>query len=362
MLQGIEAIIADDDELSLELLSSVLGMQGARCTAVANGREVLGALESNPNADIVLLDLQMPVKDGFEVLSHCKSDPSLSTIPIIVLAANKDERLKSLKLGADDFLAKPYDLEELELRIIRLVQSRRLMQKSRRANGDFLAIASHELRTPMAIITGLTDLLNDEHMGSEQKEMTSLLKHAIGGLNSVISDILLYAELDHGVRSSSDLFSLRGVIDAVFSLQKAKADKKGIGLELDMADVISDVLVGPSCLVQKVFSILLDNAIKYTVAGEISVIVREECLGAHNSRFHCSVSDPGRGIPVEFHDRIFEPFFHADSSAIRHFNRIGLGLALAKRMVEQMEGDIQLANQEGQGSCFNFSFCCNALE
>jgi signal transduction histidine kinase len=362
MLQGIHAIIADDDAMSLEMLSSTLSRQGVQCTAATNGREALSALESKPNTDIVLLDIQMPVMDGFEVLSQYKGNPYLSHIPVIVLAANHDEKLKSLKLGADDFLAKPYDLEELELRIIKLVQSRRLAQSSKKAKKEFLAIASHELRTPLTHIMGLTELLDDEHIGKEQREIISLLKHATGALTSVISDILNYAQLDHGSVSTIDLFSLRGVMDAVFSIQRAKAEKKGIRLELSMVDEISDVLLGPSFFVQKIFSILLDNAIKFTTKGEIRVTVNEEYLSKRNSRFHCSVSDTGMGIPAEFHNKIFEPFVQVDSSTTRSFDGIGLGLALARRMVEQMGGTIGVTNSECQGSCLNFSFCCNLHE
>ncbi|MDR3581182.1 MAG: hybrid sensor histidine kinase/response regulator [Oryzomonas sp.] len=362
MLQGIQAIIADDDEMSLEMLSSTLRWQGVQCTAATNGREVLTALESRPHTDIVLLDIQMPVMDGFEVLSQCKGNPCLSNIPVIALAANHDEKLKSLKLGADDFLAKPYDPEELELRICKLVQSRRLAQSSQKAKKNFLAIASHELRTPMAQIMGLTDMLDDEHIGNEQREIISLLKHATGGLTSVISDILNYAQLDHGALSTLDLFSLRGVIAAVLGIQTVKAEKKGIRLELNMVDEISDILIGPSFFVQKVFSILLDNAIKFTTKGEIRVTVREEYLSKHNSRFYCSVSDPGIGIPAEFHNKIFEPFVQVDSSTTRNFDGIGLGLALAKRMVEQMGGTIGVTNSEDQGSCLDFSFCCDLHE
>jgi signal transduction histidine kinase len=209
---------------------------------------------------------------------------------------------------------------------------------------------------------GLADMLNDEHVGNAQREIISLLKHATNGLNSVIGDILNYAQLDHGALGTLDLFSLRGVMCAVVDIQKTKAEKKGIKLTLTIADEISDVLMGPSFFVQKVFSILLDNAIKFTTKGEICVTVREESLSRHNSRFNCNVSDPGIGIPAEFHNKIFEPFVQIDSSTTRNFNGIGLGLALAKRMAEQMGGTISVADREGQGSCFNFLFCCDLHE
>jgi signal transduction histidine kinase len=358
MLHGIQAIIADDDEMSRAMLSLTLGEHGVLCTAVANGSEALDALNSNPNTDIVLLDIQMPVMDGFEVLSHYKGNPYLSGIPVIVLTANHAEKIKSLKLGADDFLAKPYDLEELKLRIIKLVHSCRLAQSSKRAKKDFLSIASHELRTPLNHIMGLAEILNDEPIGSEQREIIGLLKHATSELTNVISDILNYAQLDHGALGTLEVFSLRGAVERALTAQERVAERKGIQLTCCIADDVSDALYGPTFLVQKVFFILLDNAVKFASKGEIRVTVREESLGKHNSRFYCSVSDPGIGIPAAFHTKIFEPFTQVDSSTTRNYNGIGLGLALAKRMVEQMDGTISVASDEGQGSSFTFSFRC----
>ena len=358
MLQGLKILAADDDEMSLEMLTAILDRQGVFCTAVANGREALDALESNPDVDLILLDLQMPVMDGFEVLSHCKNNPYLSDIPIIVLTSDYHEKIKSLKLGADDFLAKPYDLDELTLRISKLVMSYKRVQGSKRAKDEFLAIACHELRTPMHQIIGLSELLESENLGGEQRELVELLKQSTDNLTGTISDILNYARLDHGICPAAEKFSLRALVENVLKSHDDEAGSKGVTLILDITDDISDALKGPLPYISKVFGILIENAVKYSSKGKVTIVVREEPFGKHGSRFNCSVTDPGIGISAAFHEKIFEPFVQVDSSKRRKFEGIGLGLAIAQRMIELMGGTIDVQSDEGHGSTFFFSFNC----
>jgi signal transduction histidine kinase len=363
MLQGIRALVVDDDEMSLEMLATILGSQGVLCTVATNGREALDVLETNANTDILLLDLQMPVMDGFEVLAHCKGNPYLSDIPIIVMAANRDEKLNALKLGADDFLAKPYDLEELELRITRLIRSRRSAQSATKAKIEFLSVASHELRTPLHQITGLASILDSMSPGEEQKEFVQQLKHSAENLIGIIRDILNYVQLDHGsARASVEPFSLRATVQGALDSLMNNQGKDRSRIALDIPEGISDALNGPSFYIYKVFSILIDNAIKFSPVGEVRIAIREESFGVSESRFSCSVADHGSGISLELNDKIFEPFVQADSSETRRFGGIGLGLAIAKRMVELMGGTISVTNNESGGSTFNFSFHCNLQE
>jgi len=302
----------------------------------------------------------MPVMDGFEVLTQCKSTPCLHTIPVIVLAADHDDKLKSLQLGADDFLAKPYDLEELELRITRLIRSRRLAQSAERAKDEFLALARHELRTPMHQIMGLADLLDGRKLDAEQRELIDLLKQATGSLTGVIRDILEYVQLDHGTAHVSlELFSLRATIQAVIDSLNDAARQKAITLVVRIGDDVSDTLNGPSRYVYTIFRTLIENAVKFSTAGTVEITIQEERLGSSGSRFCCSVSDQGVGIPAALQDKIFEPFVQVDATLSRKFEGIGLGLAIAKRMVELMGGHISVHSDAGAGSIFNFSFHCD---
>lgn len=360
MLDGINVLAADDNEMTLEMLAATLGRRGALCTKAANGREVMEALESNTGIEIVLLDLQMPVMNGFEVLRQCKDNPYLSDTPVIVLAANHHEKLKSLQLGADDFIGKPYNLEELNLRITKLVHTRRQTQAAKQAKCEFLSIASHELRTPMHQIIGLSELLDGEALGNEQRELMELLKEATDNLTNTVKDILDFVRLDQNALCvTSEPFSLRATLQNALEAQEDRAHRKGLKLGFSIADDVSDALIGPSFYVRRVLSILLENAIKFSSDGEINIVIREGACERFASHFYCSISDQGIGIPAEFHEKIFEPFVQVDSSDSRKFDGIGLGLAIALGLAEQMGGTITVHNNEVTGSSFNFSFYCH---
>lgn len=360
MLRGITLIAADDDQMSLEMLSTILGHKGVMVTAVENGRDALDALENNPDVDILLLDLQMPVMNGFQVLEQCKANPYLAEIPVIVLAADHQEKLKSLKLGADDFLAKPYNMEELELRIGKLIQASRLVKSAKKAKSEFLAIASHELRTPMHQIKGLADILSGEGLSADQTELVELLKEATGNLTDIIRDILHYVQLDQGtVTSQIEPFSLRASVQGALDAEQDNARQKGLAVELAIAEDCADALNGPSLYIYKIFSVLINNAVKFSSQGTVRVAIHEESLGRSNSRFCCSVSDDGVGIAEEFREQIFEPFMQIDSSHSRKYEGIGMGLALARRMVELMGGTIEVHSRERSGTTFSFTFQCD---
>lgn len=360
MLEGINVLAVDDEEMSLEMLAATLGSHGCPSLKATNGREAMELLESNPAIDIVLLDLQMPIMDGFEVLIQCKGNPYLSDIPIIVLTANHHEKLESLQLGADDFINKPYELEELKLRITKLVQSRRLAQGAKQAKREFLSIASHELRTPMHHIAGLSQLLDGGNPENEQREFIGLLKEATANLTTTITDILSYVSLgQESLSTEVEPFSMRAMLQNVTESLADRAANKAITIACSIADDVSDALVGSSLCVGRVLGILIENAIKFSSDGEIGITIREEHLGKFGSRFICSVSDQGAGIPTEFHENIFDPFVQVDSSNSRKFEGIGLGLPIAKRLAEQMGGTITVRNNEGNGSTFNFTFYCH---
>lgn len=360
MLEGFRFLAVDDDEMSLEMLSSILIGQGSHCTKAVNGKDALDILEAHPDFDIILLDLQMPVMDGFELISQCKGNPYLSHIPIIVLASDRNEKLRSLKLGADDFMGKPYDLEELELRAAKLVHSLRLAQSARKAKSDLISIATHELRTPMYHITGLAELLDVNRAAVDQLEIVAMLKESVNNLVGTVRDIMNYVQLDHGAEGSLiEPFSLRDTLRKIVAAHQPAAAEKGIRLECTVAEDVSDTLHGFSYFMQTIFNCLINNAIKFSSGGTVHITIREESLGYSHSRFHCSVSDQGIGIPDDLQERIFEPFIQADSSLTRKYSGLGLGLSIAKRMVELMGGVLRITSSSPAGSTFEFSFHCD---
>jgi signal transduction histidine kinase len=190
-----------------------------------------------------------------------------------------------------------------------------------------------------------------------------LLKNSTAGLTDLIGDILSYVQLDQDQASSIlEPFSLRATLLAAIDAHTAASATRGLTIELDIAADAADGLDGHAFYVSKVFGILIDNAVKFSSQGKIAIAIREESLGRFSSRFCCSVSDQGIGIPAELQEKMFEPFVQADSSNTRNFAGLGLGLAIAKRMVELMGGAIRVESAEGVGSTFSFTFYCHLQE
>ena len=359
MLEGFNILVAEDEVMSLEMLVSMLRGQGASCTGVTDGGAAIEHLLANPSTDILLLDLQMPVKGGFEVLAECKGNPLLCDVPILVLTVNREEKLRALKLGADDFLPKPYDQEELELRIVKFVQARRRAEVTRQAKTEFLSLVSHELRTPIQTLTGISELLNFHDLDSNQKELVKCLKDSAYALSDTVANIVNYVQLgEHLVRVDNKLFSLRAAVGEVVDNLKESGDEKGNEIVITIDEATADSLIGPVTQFSNCLDLLVKNAIKFSNGGQITIAVRAGVEQPGVLRVFCSVADQGIGIPEEFREKIFEPFVQVDSSSTRVYQGIGIGLALVRRLVEQMRGEVKLTSTLGAGSTFEFSCLC----
>ena len=130
----INVLAVDDDEMNQSMLEFMLVDLTNKFLKAGNGQQALELLDRNPDIDIILLDLEMPVMDGFETLSRLKQSYPFRQIPVIVIAANKNEILRTLAMGANDFLSKPYDKEELKLRVMNHARSKKLYDMTRDIN------------------------------------------------------------------------------------------------------------------------------------------------------------------------------------------------------------------------------------
>lgn len=364
MLEGIKLLAVDDEQMSLEMLSAMMTSQGVACLTASDGRESLSVLAAHPETEIMLLDIQMPGMDGLEVIRQCRQNPCLKDLPIIVISADHVEKLQALKLGANDYLTKPFHMEELELRVSKLVMSHRKTRCAKKAKDEFLSVASHELRTPMHKIIGLSELLGDGMIADDlRQECISNLKDATWELTGTIKNILDYARLDYGAGEAvTGEFSIRAIVqDALDQLQEA-ALANGNRLILEIEGGMNDTVDGTPYYLHRSLTSLVQNAVKFSSGGDVTITINKQHQGRVHSRYSCRVSDHGRGIPAEFHERIFEPFFQVDYSSTREHGGMGLGLALAKRMVELMGGAIAVRSEPGGGSSFTFTFFCRNLQ
>jgi CheY-like chemotaxis protein len=352
-----KVLIVDDDSVNIEILNVMMENCGHHCIRASNGLEALSLLEENLDTDLIILDLVMPVMDGYQMLDELKKKPHLRNIPVIVASGADCNVLKTLQHGASDFIAKPYAHEELEVRISNLITSKRAAESSQRSKNEFVAIVSHELRTPMNGIIGMTDYLLDGEVTPSQQECLGIIRESANNLLKIINNILDFTNSEADYINLAPLpFKYVDVAEQVIRDLRENAEAKGLTLRLNVSPDVPGTVLGHMTRVSKVLTNILDNAIKFTLTGGILInlgVVRDKGADFH---LFCSVSDTGIGISPETAKLIFKPFVQADGSSIRRFGGIGLGLTTSQRLVESMGGSITVSANPDSGSTFTFTF------
>jgi PAS domain S-box-containing protein len=220
------------------------------------------------------------------------------------------------------------------------------------ARNRFLANISHEIRTPINGILGLTELVLGGHLAPRQREWLQLSQASAENLLSIVNDVLDLSKIDAGAmaieRTRFDLHAL--VVECCRPLA-LRAATKGLAFGLAIDPGVPETVQGDPMRLRQVLSNLIGNAIKFTTAGEVRVHVAVEAQG----RVALAVRDTGPGVPPDQQARIFEPFAQGDDSTTRRFGGTGLGLAICRELVTLMGGRMHLDSTPGVGSCFSFA-------
>jgi len=221
------------------------------------------------------------------------------------------------------------------------------------AKTEFLANISHELRTPMNGILGLTGLLLETPLEEEQREFASTVHTSAESLLGIINDVLDFATLDAGkMVLQSQRFDLRESMQEVIALFRAQASAKSLGLSMRYAPGAPNWLIGDPVRIRQVMTNLVGNAIKFTERGGVEIHVDYNEETAHGVLMHIEVRDTGIGIPAEKQQLIFDKFTQADGSMTRRYGGTGLGLAIVKQLVDLMQGAVGVESRPGVGSTF----------
>lgn len=240
---------------------------------------------------------------------------------------------------------------------IRETERSRILAESReKAKADFLAHMSHELRTPMNGILGMLSLLRETRTDAEQLNYVDIATESATHLLALLDDILDYSKIEAGLQllELRD-FSLQQTVDEVLELLGEHALAKGVEIASLQDNPIPPRMKGDPVRVKQLITNLVGNAIKFTSEGFIRIVSRVVDRYDNLVWIEIDVEDTGIGIPDSAKGRIFEAFAQADSSTTRRFGGTGLGLALCKRIVQDMGGTLRLSSQENQGSRFTLS-------
>lgn len=220
-----------------------------------------------------------------------------------------------------------------------------------RAKSEFLATITHELRTPMNGVIGMTGLLLDTQLTTQQRSYGEIVRESADALLTLINDILDLTKLEAGhVDLDESSFELAQVVDGTVALMAVRAQAKGIGLGLYIAPDVPDVMVADAGRLRQIILNLLANAVKFTEQGHVQVNVTRPPSAPHTVRFE--FVDTGIGIPSNVLPRLFRPFNQGDVTISRRFGGTGLGLAISRRLASAMGGEIRVSSEPGHGSVF----------
>jgi PAS domain S-box-containing protein len=224
------------------------------------------------------------------------------------------------------------------------------------AKSDFLANMTHEVRTPLNGILGMTGLALETQLESDQREYLELVRSSAEALLSLVNDVLDFSKYEVGKLGLDRVeFSLRDLLREVLRPLALRASASGLVFESVIEDRVPDRLMGDPLRLSQILRNLAGNAVKFTNQGRVSVHVQVDSLEGSRVTLGFSVADTGIGIPAEKHRLIFEPFTQADGSTTRKYGGTGLGLSICSGLVEMMGGRIWVESAPGQGSTFQFT-------
>jgi PAS domain S-box-containing protein len=220
---------------------------------------------------------------------------------------------------------------------------------------DFIANISHELRTPMNGVIGMTDLLLESDLDARQHEFAETVRVSGEALLSIIDEILDFSRLETGRQKIENVeFSVRTIVEDTVLLLAGAAQAKGLELMMAFGSSVPAIIFGDPGRLRQVLTKLIGNAIKFTQIGEIVVRVTVTAADDNSAVIRFEVSDTGDGIASEKLDVIFQPFVQADTSTSRRYDGIGLGLSVCQELVALMGGNLEVSSELGVGSAFSF--------
>jgi signal transduction histidine kinase len=364
----INFLLVDDLEENLLALEALLQRDGLVCLKARSGEEALELLLVHDVA-LALLDVQMPGMDGFQLAEFMRGNERARHIPIIFVTAGIADslrRFRGYEAGAVDFIQKPIEPDVLRSKanvFFDLHQQRRQIERQRdelevaaaalrqadRHKDNFLAVLAHELRNPVAALTGGLHLLGKDSATDRAPSIRAEMQRVLSHLSHLVDDLLDVSRVNEGkISLRKARIELDDVLRSAIEASRHNIEAAGHRFEIDIADEPIWLNADHTRLAQVVAN-LLNNAAKYTPPGGVITLTGRRRGDAAEIR----VSDTGVGIPPEVQSRIFEIFAQVEDHLSKAQGGLGIGLALVRQLVALHGGTVEVESEgHDRGSAF----------
>lgn len=344
-------LIVDDVPDNLFLVRTILEEEGYEIITSSNGHDALKMIESEP-PDLVLLDVMMPLMDGYEVTRHIRAMKDLPFIPILLITAyDRANAVKGLDLGADEFIRKPIEADELLARVrslLRLKHSIAERDRIDRQRQDFVSRLTHDLRTPLVAADRMLGLMQDGVLGEispEIREALTIMGRSNHNLLEMVNKLLDVYRYESGSKTINlQPLDLKELLNQVVQELKPIAISKNLELTANLDDIAT--VKGDRLELLRVFNNLIGNALKFTESGSVHVSLKLE-----ESEASIAIADTGAGISPEEQPFLFQRFRQGNHQK----QGSGLGLYLSHYIINAHNGKILVKSpnlDSQQGSTF----------
>ncbi len=356
-------LIVDDRPDNVKTLREILATD-YKCIVATNGRQALERMKQRP--DLVLLDVNMPGMDGFEVCRSLKENPETRDIPVIFVSAQGEVEnvVEGLEVGGLDYIIKPINAAITQARVAthlgkaraekELRSAKEAAEAANAAKAIFLAHMGHELRNPLNAILGPLGMISKTvKKGSKEERLANAALKSAHLLLSDLNNILDASKGEEGrLMLEKTTIYLEVILKDLLESFLPAVQSKGLELNLDITPNLPVQLIGDPTRLRQILINLVSNALKFTEKGGIIVKIQKKGESFKKHKLLFSVSDTGIGIPSEKQDSVFEAFIQVDSSIPRKYGGTGLGLNIVRQLVNLMDGDTWVESKVGKGSTF----------
>ncbi|MGB7339759.1 MAG: hybrid sensor histidine kinase/response regulator [Phototrophicaceae bacterium] len=364
-LSDISVLVVDDNEMNVDLLVNMLERYQYKIYSAMDGATALD-LVAEKLPEVVLLDISMPIMDGYEVCRRIKANEVTRDIPVIFISALDDMSnvLEGFEVGGVDYITKPFKYREVIARIqtqVTLLRQKREIEELRERERkqyermdalrrQFIGSATHDLKNPLFVISGYADMIEMVSKAANNTQVLGFvesIRRGVDKMSNLVYDILGLLQLETESTIDRQGVAFNQFVEQAVMDMKVRAEEKFITLTYHPPIEDIAILVDTK-RIARVLDNLISNAIKYTSEhGHIDVVSK-----VGHDTVVIEVIDNGLGIPDDVQATIFEPFQRVNTEEHMTQEGTGLGLSIVKTLVEQHGGTISVESEIGQGSCF----------